>query len=515
MIRAAVALFVISAIAVVALALAGEPGRASIQWLGWRLDMTAAAAILIVLFATLAALIFWRAILWIIDMPKRNARAQAANRRRQGAEALTLGFLSAASGDGSEARRQAQKAADLADDSPALVRILAAQAAEAAGDAAAAKQAWTAMLGFPDMRLAALRGLMQNASGSGDRPGALRYAQEAYSLAKTARWAWRALLEDRLEAGDWAAALELVKTALDRKIVSPIVAERARAALLAASAASGEDRRAAQALEFALQSVKLRPGFTPAAVIGARILAADGKIARAGALIEAAWKVEPHPALWLTYRDMKTDETPRERARRLEQLALINSAPREARILLVEQALTASQYAEAKRAAEALKDEPPTARLCGLMARLAYGSGDTDQARVWMARGAQAPAEQDWSDIDTQGVAFAYTPADWARLVSTYAEAGELIHPRFERREAVISDLPRMPVAYEAVQPFVTAAELGLAPIPLDDPGAWAASGFDGSAFDDGPDPDAAPPSASPRRTPPARRRLGAPRAAK
>ena len=52
------------------------------------------------------------------------------------------------------------------------------------------------------------------------------------------------------------------------------------AALLAASAASGEDRRAAQALEFALQSVKLRPGFTPAAVIGARILAADGKIAR-------------------------------------------------------------------------------------------------------------------------------------------------------------------------------------------------------------------------------------------
>ncbi len=513
MIRAAVTLFVISAVVVVALALAGEPGRASIQWLGWRLDMTAAAAILITLFAALAATVFWRAVLWIVDTPKRNARIRAEARRRQGADALTRGFLSAAAGDGSEARRQAQKAADLADDAPALVRILAAQAAEAAGDAVAAKAAWTAMLGFPDMRLAALRGLMQNALASGDRAGALRYAQEAYSLTKTARWAWRALLEDRLEAGDWAAALELVKTALERKIVSPIVAERARAALLAASAASGEERRAAQALEFALQSAKLRPGFTPAAVIGARILAAEGKIARAGSLIEAAWKEEPHPALWLTYRDMKTNETPRERAKRLEGLALLNPMPRESRILMVEQALTASLFADAQRAAETLKDEPPTARLCGLMARLSYGAGDTDQARVWMARGAAAPAEQDWSDIDPEGVAFAYSPADWARLVSTYAETGELIHPRFERREAVISDLPRMPVAYEAAPPFVTAAELGLTPIPVDDPGAWGASGFDGASFDEGPDPDSAPPSSSPRRAPAPRRRLGSPRA--
>jgi HemY protein len=129
-----------------------------------------------------------------------------------------------------------------------------------------------------------------------------------------------------------------------------------------------------------------------------------------------------------------------------------------------------------------------------------------------MARGAAAAAEQDWSDIDPDGVAFAYSPADWARLVSTYAETGDLIHPRFERRELVISDLPRMPVAYEP-ESFVTAAELGLTPIPLDDPRAWSASGFDGASFDDGPDPDSAPPSSNPRRVPPPRRRIGSPRA--
>jgi len=46
----------------------------------------------------------------------------------------------------------------------------------------------------------------------------------------------------------------------------------------------------------------------------ARLLAADNKVGRASATIENAWKAVPHPALWLAYRDLKTAETPRERA---------------------------------------------------------------------------------------------------------------------------------------------------------------------------------------------------------
>lgn len=492
MIRVAIILFLIGAAAVAAIALMGDSGQASAEWLGWRLDMTAAAAALFVLFAALAAAVFWRLVLWIASAPQRSARARVEQRRLQGAEALSRGFLAAAAGDGSEARRLAQKAADLATEAPALTRILAAQAAETAGDLPAAKAAYTAMLDYPDMRLAALRGLMQNAVAQNDRAAALGYAEEAYSLARTARWAWRALLENRLETGDWAAALDLVKTALDRKIVSPIVADRARAALLAASAASLEDRRPQQALDFASQSAKLKPDFAPGAVIAARLLAQDGKHNRAATLIEAAWKEAPHPALWLAYRDLITAETPKERARRLSSLAALNPTARESRILAVEQALTAGSAPEARDAALALKDEPVTARLAGLFARLAYSQGNTDDARLWMARGAAAEQEPDWSDIDPQGQAFAYAPADWSRLVSAYAETGELIHPRFERREAVMSDLPRMPVAYESAQAFVTAAESGLA--PLDDPGFYA------GAFDDGSEPEPAAKPASRRR---------------
>lgn len=448
------ALLVLGVMALLAglLAAGGEAGRAAVTWLGWRLDMTAAALVLLVALASLAAMGVWRGLFWILEAPRRAARARANARRRQGAETLTRGFLAVAAGDGAEARRMAAKASELAEESPGLVRLLAAQAAEAAGDESAARAAYTAMLSFPDLRLAGHRGLMLLAAAQGDRAGAALHAEAAFAQARTARWAWRAVLEARLEAGDWDAARDLLKSALDRRIVSPLVAERGRAALLAASAAglesSTEPKSRAQALEFALEAARLQPGFAPGVVMAARRLAADGKLARAAAALESAWKAAPHPALWLAYRDLRTDETPRQRAGRLADLAALNPEARESRILQAELALIAGEPALALDAARPLADQPLTARIAGLLARAAFAAGQTDEARLWLARGQDAPREPDWSDLDPEGRAFAYEPRDWARLAARFAETGELIHPRFERREAGLSDLPDLPISY-------------------------------------------------------------------
>jgi HemY protein len=508
MIRAGFVLLLLAVIVVTVLALTGDPGRASILWLGWRADMTAATAVLITFFASLVATLLWRTLLWILEAPKRTERARAEGRRRQAREVLTRGFLAAAAGDGSEARRLAQKAADLAQDSPGLVRVLAAQAAEAAGDTVAAHAAYTAMLGFPEMRLAGHKGLMQLALQQGDRASALRHAEEAYGQARTARWAWRALLEAKLEAGDWNAALDLVKSALDRKIVPPVVAERARAALLAATAAqmehSPEPKARDQALHCAVEAAKLQPGFAPGVVMAARLLAQDGKLAKAASTLETAWKAAPHPALFLAYRDLRTNETPRARAARLSALASQNPNHRETWILNVERALTAGDAATAREAAQGLELEPVTARIAGLMARVAYASGQPDEARVWMARGMSAPHEPDWTDLDPEGRAFAYHASDWARLVATFAETGELIHPRHERHERGMSELPELPLSYADSAPFVSADGDGGSPFPVDD-----------SDYRDE-EPEAAPAAPAPRRRATARRRLASgPRAAK
>ena len=508
MIRTAIAVFLVVALATAVLALTGEPGHASIIWLGWRADMTAAAMVLITLLVALLTMIGWRLLLWILEAPRRAERARAEDRRRQANEALTRGFLAAAAGDGSEARRLALKAADLADEAPGLVRVLAAQAAEAAGDAGAVQAAYSAMLGFPEMRLAGHRGLMAQALAQGDKATALRHAEQAYEMARTARWAWRAVLEARLEAGDWEGALDLVKSALDRKVVSPIVAERARAALLAASAAqletAAEPKARSQATDFAVEAAKLQPGFAPGVVMASRLLAADGKTGRAAQVLETAWKIAPHPALWLAYRDLKTNETPRQRAERLNSLAELNPTARESRILFVEQALIDGVPGRAREAAEALADEPLTIRIAGLFARVAFAAGQPDVARLWMARGVGAPQEPDWTDLDPEGQAFAYLPADWARLTAVYAETGELIHPRHERAEKTMSELPELPIPYADTAPFLLGQEAAPPPYGVEE----------GRYDDDEPEPPP-PPPVSQRRSHARRRLASAPRAAK
>jgi HemY protein len=517
MIRTLIVVALVAALGVVILTLTGDPGHASVTWVGWRADMTAAVFALIVLGASLFATAAWRTLLWILEAPQRAAAKRAESRRRQASDVLVRGFLACAAGDGSEARRLASKAAGLAEETPGLVRLLAAQAAEAAGDATAAEAAYSAMLGFPEMRLAGHRGLMQLAAAKGDRGGALHHATLAYGQTRTARWAWRALLEARLEVGDWNGGLELTRDALDRKIVPPIIAERARAALLAASAAQLEhapDTKARDlALDHAVRAARLQPGFAPGVVMAARLLAGDGKADRAAATLKGAWKESPHPALYLAYRDLKTDETPKARSQRLADLAAQNPTHRESLILHVERALVVHDPAAAREAALALEAEPVTARIAGLMARVAYDGGAPDEARVWLAKGMSAPHEPDWSDLDPEGRAFAYHAADWARLVTTFAETGELIHPRHERHERAMSELPDLPLGYSASQGFVTPDGAPPELFPHE-----AAEGLtdDGDAPPDAPSGGPATQGPGGRSRPPARRRLeSAPRTAK
>lgn len=496
MIRPAVFLILTALAAAFALSLIGESGRASIVWLGWRTDTTATALVILGLLASFLAFSAWRLVLWVAEAPRRAAAARAESRRRQELEVLTRGFVAVAAGDGAEARRLAAKATELSADAPALTRLLSARAAEAAADPAAVEAAWTAMLAFPDLRLAARRGLTKLALSRGERTTAVQHAEAAFALARTALWAWRVLLEARLEEGDWEAARDLLKTGQDRRIVSPEVAERGRAALLAASAAqldlTGDVRARARAADFALEAARLQPGFAPGVVMAARLLAGQGKASRAAQVIEAAWKAAPHPALWLALRDLKTQETPRERAGRLAALAALNPGARESRILAVEAALIANDPARALELARGLEAEPLTARIAGLMARAAFAAGRPDEARVWRGRGIAAPGEPDWSDLDPEGRAFAYQPADWARLAVSFAETGELIHPRHERREPGLSDLPDLPMSY-AEQDF-TGLE---APVPF--PIGEGVQGED----EEEPEPPAAPP--------PLRRRLARP----
>lgn len=507
MIRTLLILLSIMALIAVAFAAAGDPGTATLIWLGYRIDTPAAAAVIVIGLLAFAAVCFWNLVLWMSRAPQRAERQRAAARRRQGEETLTRGFIAVVSGDGAEARRQAIKAVDV-HDNVALVRILNALAAETAHDPVATRAAWTAMLSVPELKLAGLRGLMTLAISEGDRAEAIRLAGEGYNQPKPAMWAFKTLFEARSTAGEWAEALDLVEGALNRKLVSPLFAERARAALMAASAAHLETAPEAQireqALDYAVRAAKLQPMFAPGAVIAARLLSAHNKLGRAEDVLEAAYAAQPHPAIWLAYRDLVNDETPKDRARRLQGLIDRNPQHRESRLLEVERAVLSGVRADIDRATAALEDELTeerlTRRLCGLMAKAALAVQDVDGARGWVAKASLARAEPDWSDLDPEGKAFAYTPSDWTTLVLTYAETGALAHPRHERAEKGLPDVPDMPTRYVPSMPFVKAAQKKSGPAPLPDNLALSPDGYDAAiAGHDLDEAEVAPPAPKPR----------------
>ena len=140
---------------------------------------------------------------------------------------------------------------------------------------------------------------------------------------------------------------------------------------------------------------------------------------------------------------------------------------------MVEQALIAGDAVRRpRRGRGARRGEPLTRRLAGLLARVATAAGERDEARAWIARGAGAPGEPDWSDIDPAGRAFAYAAADWARdRPGLRRERRARSTPASSAASAASATCPSLPAAYVEVAAFVSAAESGDACPPIVDDG--------------------------------------------
>ena len=155
----------------------GDPGRASVQWLGWRIDASAAAVAAVVLTAAVLLAFVINAGGWIGRVPARRASAREESRRREHLDSVSRGFLALAAGDPAQARRLALKARDGLDAPGALGQLLAAQTAEAVGDTDAAVLAYEALLANPDTKAAGRRGLLAIARKLGDDEAAQRHAK--------------------------------------------------------------------------------------------------------------------------------------------------------------------------------------------------------------------------------------------------------------------------------------------------------------------------------------------------
>ena len=458
--------------------LALNPGSASFEFLGWQMQMPfVVAAGGTILFAFLFLVVWWGIyLLW--TSPEKVKAFLGRRRREQGYDALDRALIASAAGDGEAAVRQAARA-DALLERPALSRLLAARAAEAAGNFDGAQAHYEALLEDNKTRIVARRGLAQLAHDRGDHRATAEHAQDAFQQAKGARWAFDALFDAQVAEGRWEAAAATLAEGEKRKHVAPDIARRRRAVLLTAAALQSETGDAERACELALGAHKAAPGFAPAAALAARLLAASRRHKRASEVVESAWAALPHPALAQAYRELRKSDSKAKRLERLNALAALNPDHRESRLIRIQAALEDSDAVTAREWLDPLlKDNAsPSSRLCALAARVARLEGKDEAARRWMTRASHANAEADWTDIDPDGRLFAYTADDWKRMVYAYGDENRLTHPRYERFERFAETVPENALL-EAPRPKRAAAARAAAarfaedgPRMPDDPG--------------------------------------------
>jgi HemY protein len=443
-----------------------------------------AAAAAILLGLTIGLMALWGLIGWLWALPSRLKRSQTENARKRGLESLGLALAAFEGGEVSEARRQAQKALGYVPDA-ASAKLIAAKAAVAAGDGAAGERLYGELTDIAGYSVAARRGLAELALGRGNSSSAISHAEAALQSSKKSPWPAEFLFQRRVLTSDWDGALAALDDGEKRGLVGAKTAARRRAVVLSAGAHQAERMmEKATALDMAQRAVKIAPGFAPAAVMAARLQAMIGKAWQAAGTLESAWEANPHPALALAYKDLKATEDPSARGRWLDGLIRLNPGHRESRILAVEQALTNGDGLAAIAALEPLLAERPTSRILALRAAAAKVSGDEQGAKDWLGKGANAPREADWSDLDPDGSAFVYEDADWARLIESYGERGVLVHPRLERSDSERLVAPELASLTANAIPDITEAAKN--PPSADDPGLAVFDGLGPDGSDDG-----------------------------
>ena len=425
------------------------------------IELTWQAVILMGAAAVLGIIALWSVLLWLWRLPRRLKSGVGMRKRNRAIDAMEEALIAGAEGDMDRARKASAQVRKLAG-STDLGHIISATAAEACGDTEEAAVHYEAMLSSPKTRPTGQRGIAQTKLATGDLPGAVDAAKEAFEANPRARWAFDTLFKALVADFRWTEARDVLEKGRAAKHMSGDVYRRRKAVLLAAEADYWMDNgQHDKALDMAQAALKDAPDFAPAAAIAAHELLRQGGQKRAAKLLEEAWAKAPHPALSTAYLDLYPGESNATRSRRIERFAALAADHREAKLLLVQDRLRAGQPVEALSALSPLLDAgTPTARLCLLAAEAERALGNDMDARLWTERAATAPHELDWSDLDPDGPGFDYTAQDWRRLVFSFGDTGELEHPRAERQQGVRRPTPEPVIArQDAKTPVVETAD--------------------------------------------------------
>ena len=387
----------VAAVAFVTVWVADHPGKVALDWEAYRIETSVAVLVGAVALAAALSITLFEAVRMIWHGPAGFRAARRRRREQRGYRALTLGLVAAAAGDARGARRLSRRADSLLGEPP-LTLLLSAQAAQLEGDERAAKGYFEAMLARPETEFLGLRGLLVNATKTGDRARALELVKKAYRLRPHTPWVLTTLLELQMRSQEWIDAEATLQAALKHRVLDRAVGTRHRALVMlgrarAAKAAGNPD----EARRFVGRARELAADLVPAAALAAELEIEAGQPGRARKIIAEAWESAPHPELGALLLEAVADSTPAERAGHVEKIVAHNPDHVESHLLLARAALDARLWGQARRHLDAAAATRLSAGIFRLMADLEEGeSGDREAGRRWLLEASRAAPDPVW-----------------------------------------------------------------------------------------------------------------------
>lgn len=316
------------------------------------------------------------------------------SREKRGYAALNQALVALASGEGREALRGASRAERLLQ-KPELTNLIAAQAAEMAGDSKKAEEVYKALLTDDSTRFVGVRGIMKQRLLEGDTDTALKLAEKAFAIKPKHAEVQDTLLRLQADTGDWSGARKTLAAKRSSGSLPQDVHRRRDAVLALSEAKTLEDSTAAQD-EF-IEANRLSPDLVPAAVMAARTYVGRQQHRYATRILKKAWQAGPHPELAAAFAEIEPDETPTARINRFNALVRAKPDHPETKMMLAELHIAAEGFPAARRAIGDLAESDPSARALTIMAAIERGEGADDAVvRGWLTKALSAPRGPQW-----------------------------------------------------------------------------------------------------------------------
>ncbi len=406
MIRLALYITLAIIIALCAVWLVDNPGQMQLNWRGWEVRMSVAVFCLLVFIYTVFCWYMFKLYRWFrTDNPLKSPK-RLESRRQKGLGELDLGWSALAVGDRAAAIRHGKKARSLlpADNGPLRLLLKA--------DDKKPDKYLAPLQGNPATRIIALKARLEDETKQKNWQAALEILQDMRALTPDNPWVTGRIFDQLVRLENWEEATDELDRLVKAKAMDGPQKKQLAAAIKYRQAMEADlSGQKTAALDFARAALKNDPAFIPAALYLARHYLAQGDKSKARKVIEAIWKICPHPDLAQCFLDLEPMESPSEKFRRTQKLVSLNDANRHSLHMLARVAMDTEHWAEAKAALNRLVTEKRESQeTLHLLARLERLQKD-DQAAAgeYMTRKARAAPDPAWQCANCRTILEQYT----------------------------------------------------------------------------------------------------------